>query len=211
MYTRSGPRLNGSVPTSCITLNRQNGSRTIIHYRDLPELSAAGFPADAIERFDWFHFEGRNIPETRKMLETVRNRRVDQGISVEIEKPREQIESLFPLADVLLFSRAFAASQGFNNAADFLRAVRVQSPGNILICSWGEAGATGMDATGNIVEQEARHPPKVVDTVAAGDVFNAGIIHAFSSGLTLPEALAHACELAGRKVGQDGLDDLILP
>ena len=29
---------HGRTPTSYITLNQQNGSRTIVHYRDLPEL-----------------------------------------------------------------------------------------------------------------------------------------------------------------------------
>ena len=207
--TRHCPRISGTTPTSYITLNQDNGSRTIVHYRDLPELSASNFPADVVSNIDWFHFEGRNVIETRKTLEAIRSKRVDQSISLEVEKYHKNIESLFELADVLLFSRDYACFQQFDNAEAFLNSIQTQIKGKILICSWGETGATGMDANGHIIQQAAWKPPRVVDTIAAGDTFNAGIIHAFTSGKTLPEALSYACELAGRKVGQSGLKNLI--
>ncbi|HID82989.1 MAG TPA: carbohydrate kinase [Chromatiales bacterium] len=208
IHTQHCPRMTGSTPTSYITLNQENGSRTIIHYRDLPEFSAPDFPMDAISTFDWFHFEGRNVAETRKMLEAIRSQKVDQSISLEVEKCHENIESLFELADVLLFSRDYARFQQFDNAAAFLKSTRRQFNNKILICSWGEAGATGMDRDRHIIQQAAWKPPRVIDTIAAGDTFNAGIIHSFSSGKTLVEALSYACELAGRKVGQSGLKNL---
>lgn len=205
------PRISGTTPTSYITLNQQNGSRTIVHYRDLPELSASDFPADVVSNIDWFHFEGRNVAETRKMLEVIRSQSVDQGISLEVEKYRENIESLFELADVLLFSHDYARFQQFDDAEVFLKSIQAQIKNKILICSWGETGATGMDADGHIIQQAAWKPPQVIDTIAAGDTFNAGIIHAFTSGKTLAEALSYACELAGRKVGQSGLKNLVPP
>lgn len=207
--TRHCPHISGTTPTSYITLNQNNGSRTIVHYRDLPELSASDFPADAVSNIDWFHFEGRNVAETRKMLEAIHSQRVDQSISLEVEKYHENIESLFELADVLLFSRDYACFQQFDDAAVFLNSIQTQIKDKILICSWAEAGAAGMGADGHIIQQAAWKPPRIVDTIAAGDTFNAGIIHAFTSGKTLAEALSYACELAGRKVGQSGLKNLI--
>ena len=99
---------NGVTPTSYITLNQQNGSRTIVHYRDLPELSSASFENVSLERFDWIHFEGRNTAETVKMLSQVRNTEKTIPISIEIEKPRDNLETLFGKADIYFFSRAFA-------------------------------------------------------------------------------------------------------
>ena len=62
----------GKVPTSYIQLNIRNGSRSIVHYRDLPEFSAADFAGIELSGFDWLHFEGRNVTDTLQMLERAR-------------------------------------------------------------------------------------------------------------------------------------------
>ena len=54
----------GHAPTSYITLNRQNGSRTILHYRDLPEFDLNAFLRIDLTPFDWLHFEGRHCMDT---------------------------------------------------------------------------------------------------------------------------------------------------
>src|SRR3569832_1326459 len=58
----------GKVPTSYITLNQRNGSRSIVHYRDLPEYDFDAFATIDLRACDWLHFEGRNIDETARML-----------------------------------------------------------------------------------------------------------------------------------------------
>lgn len=206
--TQHCPRLPGVTPASYITLNQLNGSRTIVHYRDLPELSSSQFPVDAVTNYDWLHFEGRNVPEIRKMLALVHAGKTKPGISLEVEKPRDDIASLYAFADILLFSRTYACSQQFDVPEVFLQSMRAQVDNNTLICGWGDSGAVGMDRAGRIFTQAAWVPSSIVDTVGAGDTFNAGVIHAFIDGKTLPEALSDACELAGRKVGQQGLDNL---
>lgn len=200
---------NGKVPTSYITLNQQTGSRTIVHYRDLPEYDYEHFKQIPIEEFDWFHFEGRNVPAVKQMLLAIQQRRVDQPISLEIEKEREGIDELLPLADVLLFSKSFAMGRGFDNAPAFLETIRHHAPNTMLICSWGELGAWGCDVDNTEFHLPACQPPRVIDTLAAGDTFNAGIIHSLNSGRTLHEAVEHACHLAGKKVGQSGIENLI--
>ena len=59
----------GKVPTSYIIRSRDNGSRTIVHYRDLPEYPAAAFAAIDLNNFDWLHFEGRNVEQLVKMMQ----------------------------------------------------------------------------------------------------------------------------------------------
>ena len=51
-------------------------------------------------------------------------------------------------------------------------------------------------------------PIAVVDTLGAGDTFNAGIISACMDGLDTEASLARACQLAGKKCGQSGCDGL---
>lgn len=198
----------GHTPTSCITLNRTNGSRTIVHHRDLPELQAGDFPYPQIENYDWFHFEGRNVEASEAMLRRLREQRVDQPISIEIEKPRPGIERLYNYADILLFSRAFALQQGYTCAEDLFDALRQQDTAAILVCSWAEQGAWACDRHGDRYHQPAFVPEQIVDTLGAGDTFNAGLIHALLEGRSIAAALQVACELAGRKVGQTGFAHL---
>ncbi|MBI5449832.1 MAG: ketohexokinase [Gammaproteobacteria bacterium] len=196
---------HGRMPTSYITRNRANGSRTIVHYRELPELDYACFAAIDLAAFDWLHAEGRNIDDTRRMLQRAAARRPQLPRSVEIEKPRPGIAALFPLADLLLFSRHYAQATGERDGAAFLARMHEQLPGIDLVCGWGEHGAYAIDRDGRGHFQPACPPPQVVDTLGAGDTFNAAIIDGRLRGLALPQALAHGCRLAGQKCGVPGL------
>ena len=54
----------------------------------------------------------------------------------------------------------------------------------------------------------ASPPSKLLDTLGAGDTFNAGLIHYLSQGKDLEAALQFACKLAGAKCGMVGYDGL---
>lgn len=196
---------DGKVPTSYIILNSQNGSRSIVHHRNLQEYSFVDFSRINHEQYDWLHFEGRAIEETARMLAYVKDKYPHIPVSVEIEKNRLGIERLFSHADLLLFSRIFALSRGFNNATDFLQTMHSNVAGKEMVCAWGEQGAYASDADGNLFENMAYKPEGIVDTIGAGDVFNAGYIHAKLCGLGMQESLGSACRLAGVKCGQHGM------
>lgn len=206
---RHCPQRSGTTPTSCVTLSAATGSRTIVHHRDLPELSTADFTPIPIEEYDWLHFEGRNVAATAQQVRHARRRLTDQPISVEIEKTRPGIERLFAYADILLFSRGYASASGYARAEDLLTALRPRAPQAILICPWGETGAWAL-ASGDRRQSDCVHVPALavgaaVDTRGAGDTFNAGIIDALLGGATLETALTHANRLAGEKVSRRGL------
>ncbi|HEY0635763.1 MAG TPA: PfkB family carbohydrate kinase [Gammaproteobacteria bacterium] len=198
----------GKVPTSYVALNRRNGSRTIVHYRDLPEYDHRDFAQIDLTTFDWIHFEGRNLDEVLLMMAQVRKSRPDIPLSLEVEKVRPSIDRLFPFATVLLFSKEFARHHGYQEAAPFLQKLRGSGVGAQLVCAWGELGAYALDSTGELFQATAHSPEQVVDTLGAGDVFNAGIIDALVSGNNLAAALHEATRLAGKKCGIYGLDGL---
>jgi ketohexokinase len=203
---------HGKIPTSYVLLNRQTGSRTIIHYRNLPELSFAQFKTMDFSQVDWLHFEGRNVFETSKMLQWTRENYPNLPISLEAEKPRLGIESLWQYADLLLCSQALAQHYGYQDARKFLTDLRQQVSQANLVCTWGASGAYAL-AKGNKIEAKQLHSPayppvQLVDTLGAGDTFNASLIDSLIRGQDLAVALHEACWLAGQKCGQVGLENL---
>ncbi|WP_455202934.1 PfkB family carbohydrate kinase [Kaarinaea lacus] len=201
--------VNGAKsPTSYITLNQHNGSRTIVHYRDLPEYSFTDFSQHAFERVDWIHFEGRNIRELVKMLQWLDKTHPTIPISIEIEKPREGIEELFSYGDIVFFSRHFATSLGYSQAEAFLQHYRTKTSAATLVCPWGADGAYALHMDQQLLHAEAMEISPVVDTIGAGDTFNAGFIHATLEHKTPTECLALANRLAGKKCSQAGFADI---
>ncbi len=191
---------DGRLPTSYITLARDSGSRTIVHYRDLPEYPAAAFARLPLEDFDWVHFEGRAVDQLQAMLEALRAR-ADTPVSLEVEKPRPGIEALFGRADLLMFSRDYVRARGGQDPVAFLAALPVAC---MATCTWGAAGVWWRDRDGVVRHQSAFVPGRVVDTLGAGDVFNAGLLHGLADGQAPEAAVARAVRLAGEHCGREG-------
>eukprot|EP00118_Oscarella_pearsei_P007324 m.35386 g.35386 ORF g.35386 m.35386 type:complete len:308 (+) comp32104_c0_seq5:25-948(+) len=208
------------LPNSQILINRVNGSRTIVHYRDLPELSFADFESKVnLDLYMWIHFQGRNVDEVLKMIYKIQahNSSLPDGshkimVSIEIEKIAKEILTLLPEGDVMFISKQLALHHGCTTAQEALGlfSKRIKQ-GTKLICAWGEKGAFAIekDSTGNILISPAFPPPTVIDTLAAGDTFNASVIYSLSKGRTLQEAITLGCKVAGKKCGQDGQRGLI--
>jgi len=202
----------GAMPTSYIALNQHNGSRTIVHYRDLPELSLSDCTELPWPAFSWIHLEGRNVEQTRLLLKQLRDNSYPGKLSIEIEKPRDNISALYEYADLLIFSRHFVETSGISDPVRFLHQTRAATGDRAdLVCAWGESGAYGLDTLNNLHQSPAFPPPRVIDTLGAGDVFNAGLIHACLRHSPLSSALESACRLAGKKCGQLGLRNLMAP
>lgn len=200
------PRMSGRPPTSSIYLSGPH--RTIVHYRDLPELTAEQFARLDLKRFGWVHFEGRNVPHLLAMMTRVRAECPTAQISLELEKPREGIETALGLANVLICSRGYAAHCGFNDPRQFLAWMSRNVPGVIVVVAWGESGAY-LQVAHDFVHSPAFPPAEVLDTLGAGVPFNAGFVDGMCEGGDVAMALQNACRLAGGKCGFYGLDGFL--
>ncbi|WP_295888692.1 PfkB family carbohydrate kinase [uncultured Thiohalocapsa sp.] len=210
----------GATPTSYIALSRATGSRTIVHHRDLPELSAEHFARVPLAGWSWVHFEGRSPAATAQMIARVRRERPDLPISVEIEKPRDGIEALFTGADLVIFARAYVEALSATPEPDptaWLGRLAARTDARLCLLPWGAAGAYGLASGGADPVLAPAHPPALLrDSLAAGDVFNAAVIDGLlDMGLDaavtdagLAALLMRANRLAGFKCARDGLDGL---
>lgn len=208
---------NCGTPTSSVVLSLNSGSRTIVHSRNnLPELEVADFVKLNLTNYRWIHFEGRKNEEAIvQMIDKIEEFNATQScnekisVSLELEKPRESHLLLLNKADVVFISKEFARFRGFSSSAEAVKSIynKVKS-GAVLICAWGEGGADGIGPDGEIKHSNAYPPKVIIDTLGAGDTFNAGVICGLHGGLTLQDTLDFACFLAGVKCGIQGYDGL---
>ncbi|KAK3952499.1 hypothetical protein QBC32DRAFT_140843 [Pseudoneurospora amorphoporcata] len=148
--------------SSYIIRSGATGSRTIVNYNDLPEMTTDEF-INIVDDFValqhnhsddgrtrgvvgancWWHFEGR-IPETT--LQCIRYlRQVLPGstISVEVEKPgREGLVELATESDVVFYSKSWAESRGYAEPEACLRGELSNcKKASLMLCTWGRQGA----------------------------------------------------------------------
>nr|XP_046241124.1 ketohexokinase isoform X2 [Scatophagus argus] len=204
------------LPASVVISNIRTGSRTILHMnRNLPDVTVEDFSKVDLGQFKWIHWEGRNADEQVKMIQQVvmynstvpRQQRIT--ISVEIEKIREPLYQLFSHGDVVFVSKDVARHFGFLTAEAALRGLyRRVKQGAVLVCAWAEKGADALGPDGVIVHSDAFPPEALVDTLGAGDTFNAAVIYTLSNGGSLQDALTFGCKVAGSKCGFHGYDGI---
>ena len=198
----------GTTPTSYITLNRKTGSRTIVHYRDLPEFDLNAFLAIDLSPFEWLHFEGRHCMDTAAMMALAQAKQRQAIRSLEVEKERPYLAQLFPLADVLFIGRAFAEGRGLSTPEAALAAARDWAPQAVCVLAWGASGAFVQEPLAEAIAIPSEPIGQPVDSVGAGDTLIAGTIHARLIGQSWAEAVTFGARLAERKLQQIGLEDL---
>ncbi|XP_023342808.1 ketohexokinase [Eurytemora carolleeae] len=210
------PKYPGFIcPNSVILLNQFNGSRTIVHTNlGLPELTLEDFKKIDLTKYLWVHLEGRNRENLLQILEFLTNQ--DQvRFSVEVEKVGRGFEEFIQFPDLVLISKDVASFHGCKNKQEAVRYFYNQiKVGGKVVVAWGEDGAASATRVDELSEPKifsspAFPPPDgIVDTIGAGDTFNATIIGCISQGWELDRCLLLACQVAGRKVGIRGFKGL---
>ena len=207
-------------PTSCCVVAKNTGSRTIMHGRNgMPELTLKNFEVIDLTQYSWVHFEGRGFPHLKGIVMhawTVRKeKKLDFKISIEFEKPQRYdhliSSKIAELADVLIISKDFAARLGFGNAQKTVEKVKETlslSHDLCIVCPWGDKGADAIDIDGKVYHSDCFPPNKLKDTLGAGDTFIAGVLSSMVKRMPLADSIKFGCQIAGRKCGQFGFQNL---
>eukprot|EP01062_Namystynia_karyoxenos_P079612 TRINITY_DN8429_c0_g1_i1.p1 TRINITY_DN8429_c0_g1~~TRINITY_DN8429_c0_g1_i1.p1 ORF type:complete len:353 (+),score=85.45 TRINITY_DN8429_c0_g1_i1:83-1060(+) len=196
-----------SLPLTSIMTSLATGSRTCVTFRDAPELVAA--PVEAAIRAlrpQWVHFEARGTEEaTGQMMRAARA----AGAVVSVEMEKRRCAGLLQLADIAVCSSDFATWQG-GDPTSFIK--QCAAAGRAVIVTQGAKGALHVDGRGGAaaeVKGTPAHPPpgQIVDSVAAGDTFNAALVAAFvrCGASELAPAVEYACRVASCKIARRGL------
>ncbi|PSR94324.1 D-sorbose [Coniella lustricola] len=206
--------------SSYIFHNQETGSRTIVNYNGLAEMTVEEFVevADAFQQVDadvWWHFEGR-IPETTiRCIEHLRSHLPQSRVSVEVEKPkREGLRELAAQADVVFYSKTWAESEGYASAEACLTH-EIAPRAFLLVNTWGARGACAMaPPSREVIQVEpavSDAAVQIVDAIGAGDTFVAGTLYDLlcrSGDWDVKKTVRFAVDLATTKIQQYGFGGL---
>ncbi|KAJ5445520.1 hypothetical protein N7491_001602 [Penicillium cf. griseofulvum] len=206
--------------SSYIIASQSTGSRTIVNYNELPEMTHIEFatavePLRAVTDRLWFHFEGRAPNVTLECIRHVRGHFPGADISIEVEKPgRAGLQELADMADVVFYSKGWAQNNGYTSAEDCLRNQSLKtSRASLLCCTWGHDGAAALEPKTGTFAHIPAHTEElgVTDTIGAGDTFNAGLLYGLiyrGRDWDFRKRLEFANLIAGLKVTQEGFTNL---
>lgn len=207
-----------SCPVAVVIVNQVNGSRTILAaLNNIRELKYEDFEKVNLQGYKWIHFEGRrNVEDVERMIHRVRDFNQSQTadccvkVSLELEKvKRTELIPLMQYVDFAFVSKEFAIGQGYSTMEDAVRGLELNCcDGGSVICGWGDKGAAAKTVSHDLVTSPIFPPEKLIDTLGAGDTFNAATILALSKGKTLQDSIIYGCKIAGAKCGMTGYDSL---
>ncbi|NMB74169.1 MAG: hypothetical protein GYA21_03465 [Myxococcales bacterium] len=198
-------------PFSFIAVESGSGKRTVFWTRgDLPPLRPDEVRLDVLETARVLHVDGLAI---EAQLHAARHAR-SRGISVVFDagSPREGMDDLLKLCDVLVASERFAAEYGGGALGESLKALRARGPKTVVI-TIGADGSVGMEGEETYVVPA--HAVEAVDTTGAGDVYHGAFIFGMLRGMKFRErmhfanvAAALKCRSLGGRAGIPSLEEI---
>jgi sugar/nucleoside kinase (ribokinase family) len=215
-YLRVDPEAYTSV---VIALVDPEGERMLFGWRQHvadTKLRPEEIDPDAVANAAWLHTSGlglREIPSRDAVLHAMAMARdLDVSISLDLNlRPRDNVlpapfretmERAVSLADVVLGSAEELVLLA--PAASTEVAARALAGGErIVVARLGPEGALAVSTDGQVVTVPA-FPTEVVDTLGAGDAFDAGFIAARLEGLNIESALRWGNAVAALKIARSG-------
>lgn len=226
---RNCPKTEMNPPFSSVMLVKAKGTRTIVHANTgFPILTYEHFEKINLHDYSWIHFEGRNVEETKQMIDMIKDFNCKQKepikISVELEKLNRDLFALAMRADVVFIGKDIAQHMGWHTAQvavqeaqEIIKEFKTleppqkessQWPMQTLICPWGSECTYAFDSgSNNYLKLNAMIVETIADSLGAGDTFVAACIYALNNlKRNLQEALEFGNCVAAYKIQHRGYD-----
>lgn len=230
IHIENCPTTDMDPPFSSIILVKSKGTRTIVHSNPgFPILTYEDFRKINLSSYSWIHFEGRNVEETRQMIEWIRKHNQvmkdnEIKISVELEKLNRNLFDLASRADVVFVSKDIAEHMGWKTAKEAVYGAKeiihdmrkkeksednFKWPTTDIICPWGSVCTDCLSSSGEYESVPAFHVNEVVDSLGAGDTFLAACIYALHFlKKPLSHAVRYANQAAAFKIQRRGYNEM---
>ncbi|OAA66109.1 hypothetical protein ISF_03947 [Cordyceps fumosorosea ARSEF 2679] len=156
--------------SSYIIRSDRTGSRTLVNYNPLAEMTVAEFEIIARdfppEGKSWWHFEGRIPDTTLECIRILRSVLPGCKISVEVEKPgREGLRELAAEVDVVFYSKAWTEDNGYDSAMACLT-TEPRGQASLSLCPWGAGGAYAIShVSGDQIHCPVKQQPEQITVV----------------------------------------------
>ena len=206
------------APIVALIISQKTGTRTgIPAFKGITGVTGEQFSALDIGKYSWIHLEARSFEGRTNDIENIvalivkynEKKQCNEKVfvSIEVEQTNStnpEFRPLFKHFDIVFVGKDYARDDGYANKEDAVKGLYKHcKAGAILVCAWGEDGAAAMSGD-KLAVSPAIPPEKLIDTVGAGDTFNAGFIYTLSQGQTVERALHFGCMVAGHKCGCKG-------
>ncbi len=192
----------GSATSQVSVIVDRHGDRLVVPFHDQDaDKSADWLPIQELSNADFLHCEARWVEGAESALKAARRLNIPSMVDGDVA-PVEDLRRLVPLADFAVFSDAglliYAECEDLEQA---LIKVGAQHQGHVG-ASCGAKGYFWYD------RGEIRHvgapAVKVVDTLAAGDIFHGALALALVEGRSIKDAAHFACMAASLKCSRFG-------
>ncbi|KAI8123398.1 hypothetical protein FF38_11135 [Lucilia cuprina] len=220
------PKTTMNPPFSSVLLVKNKGTRTIVHANTgFPILKYKEFQKINLHDYSWIHFEGRNVDETKQMIDMIRKHNEKHKekrikISIELEKLNKDLYILAMRSDVVFVGKDIAHHMGWSTAKEAvcnsqkiindLKSIEPEEnwPLQQIICPWGSECADVLDVATNEYNSLPAVPVEnIVDSLGAGDTFVAAVIYALNNlQKNLKQAVEYGNQVAAFKIQQRGYD-----
>jgi sugar/nucleoside kinase (ribokinase family) len=213
-------RVPGGSTGLSVILNRGVDRAILTHLGLIPELRAEDIPDDLILQARHLHVAGYFLqPKLQPGLPGLFERAHSFGLTTSLDTnydPSEEwlgFDKLLSLTNIFLPNEAEAKSLAGTGDVEEA-AKRLGAIVETLVIKMGAAGALGVRA-GKVIRVPSI-PVKAVDTVGAGDSFDAGFIYGYLQGWPLEKSLrvaavcgALSTQKAGGTTAQPRLDEVM--
>ncbi|MCS6874735.1 MAG: carbohydrate kinase family protein [Pyrinomonadaceae bacterium] len=194
--------LNSKTQIAFILIDEKSGERTVIWKRD-NKLAYTEPPLDVADKGKVFHATAHDTKACILMAQKAKSG--GTVVSIDIDKPFNDIEKLIPLIDIFISAEEFPEKLlGIEDKKKALREIKSRYGCSIVGVTLGEQGSLILCEDTFVETRGFSVPGGCKDTTGAGDAFRVGFLYGLLTGETVERSAQIANLVAALKCRQIG-------